>query len=199
MKLTIAGLIWVAGLGAAIQLQSPAPLHLVQTLAIDKGVTGRFDHMAVDITGRRLFLTAADHHSIQIFDLKSGKWMRSVTGLGKPAGIVYVPETNRVLFSDGAGSYNVLDAATYTIVATVKLAADADSIGFDRDASQIYVINGGKDVGEKFSRLTIVDTKNQKSLGEIKIDGDRVEAMALEKGGPLLDMNVTALNKVAVL
>ena len=199
MKLTIAGLIWVAGLGAAIQLQSPAPLHLVQTLTMDKGVTGRFDHMAVDIQGGRLFLTAADHHSIQIFDLKSGKWMRSITGLGKPAGIVYVPETNRVLFSDGAGSYNVLDAATYKIVGTVKLADDADSLGFDRDANLLYVINGGRDLKETFSRLSIVDTKNQKSLGDIKIDGDRVEAMALEKGGPRLFINVTALNKVAVL
>jgi DNA-binding beta-propeller fold protein YncE len=201
MKPTISGLIFVASLGAAaaVQSQPAAPLHLVQTLTMDKGVTGRFDHMAVDIQGGRLFLTAADHHSIQIFDLKSGKWMRSITGLGKPAGIVYVPETNRVLFSDGAGSYNVLDAATYKIVGTVKLLDDADSIGFDRDANIMYVINGGKDVGEKFSRLTIVDTKNQKSLGEIKIDGERVEAMALEKGGPRLFINVTALNKVAVL
>ena len=199
MKRTIAALLSVAGLGAAVQSQPAAPLRLVQTLAIDKGVTGRFDHMAVDIKGDRLFLTAADHHSIQIFDLKSGKWIRSVTGLGKPAGIVYVPETNRVLFSDGAGSYNVLDAATYTIVGTVKLMDDADSIGFDRDANIIYVINGGRDVKEPFSRLTIVDTKNQTSLGEIKIDGDRVEAMALEKGGPRLFINVTALNKVAVI
>ncbi len=199
MKLIFAGLICIAGLAAVVQSQSPAPLHLVQTLTMDKGVTGRFDHMAVDVQGGRLFLTAADHHSIQIFDLKSGKWMRSVTGLGKPAGIVYVPETNRVLFSDGAGSYNVLDAATYKIVGTVKLMDDADSIGFDHDASIMYVINGGRDVKETFSRLTIVDTKNQKSLGEIKIAGDRVEAMALEKGGPRLFINVTALNKVAVL
>src|SRR5712692_7644652 len=97
MKRTIFGQICLACLGAvaAVQAQPPAPLHLVQTLKMEKGVTGRFDHMAVDIQGGRLFLTAADHHSIQIFDLKNGKWIRSVTGLGKPAGIVYVPETNR--------------------------------------------------------------------------------------------------------
>ncbi len=199
MKLTISGLICFACLGAGIQSQRSAPLRLVQKLMMDKGVTGRFDHMAVDVQGGRLFLTAADHHSIQIFDLKSGRWMRSVTGLGKPAGIVYVPETNRVLFSDGAGSYNVLDASTYKIVATVKLLDDADSIGFDRDANIMYVVNGGKDVKETFSRLSIVDTKNQKILGEIKIDGDRLEAMALERGGSRLFVNVTALNKVAVL
>src|SRR5438093_12370461 len=151
MKVTIAGLICFACcLWAGVQSQRSGPLRLVQTLTMEKGVTGRFDHMAVDVQGGRLFLTAADHHSIQIFDLRSGKWMRSITGLGKPAGIVYVPDTNRVLFSDGAGSYNVLDAATYKIVATVKLLDDADSIGFDRDANIMYVINGGGDVKETF-------------------------------------------------
>src|SRR5438093_7341319 len=150
MKFATSGLICIAWLSASAQSPSPAPLRLVQTLTMEKGVTGRFDHMAVDVQGGRLFLTAADHHSIQIFDLRSGKWMRSITGLGKPAGIVYVPDTNRVLFSDGAGSYNVLDAATYKIVATVKLLDDADSIGFDRDANIMYVINGGGDVKETF-------------------------------------------------
>src|SRR5712692_4464770 len=200
MRLTISGLICIAWLGAAVQSQSPAPLHLVQKLTMDKSVTGKFDHMAVDIQGGRLFLTAAEHHSIEVFDLKSGKWMRSIPGLGKPAGIVYVPDTNRVVFSDGVpGSCNILDAATYKIVGTVKLAEDADSVGFDRDTRILYVVNGGKDVGEKFSRLSVVDTKTQKNLGDIKIDGERVEAMALEKGGPRLFVNVTALNKVAVV
>jgi DNA-binding beta-propeller fold protein YncE len=199
MKLTTSWLIGLACLGAAVQFQPSAPLRLVQTLTMDKGVTGRFDHMAVDIQGGRLFLTAADHHSIQIFDLKSGKWMRSITGLGKPAGIVYVPDTNRVLFSDGAGSANILDAATYKMVGTVKLMADADSVGFDPATNILYVVNGGKDIGEKFERLTIVDTKTQKNLGDIKIDGERVEAMALENGGPRLFVNVTALNRVAVI
>src|SRR6266850_6718057 len=44
MKLTISAVIGIACLGAAVQSQSRAPLHLVQTLTMDKGVTGRFDH-----------------------------------------------------------------------------------------------------------------------------------------------------------
>jgi DNA-binding beta-propeller fold protein YncE len=200
MKLTTRLLISIVCLSATAQSQPlPPPLRLVQTLTMDKAVTGRFDHMAVDVQGNRLFLTAADHHTIEIFDLKSGKWIRSITGLGKPAGIVYVPETNRVLFSDGAGSATILDAASYKVVGAVKLADDADSVGFDRDANILYVVNGGKDVKETFSRLSIVDTKSQKSLGEIRIDGERVEAMALETRGPRLFINVTALNNVAVL
>src|SRR3954464_6238578 len=113
------------GIGLSAQAQEASPLHLVQTLTLDKSVTGKFDHMAVDVKGGRLFLTAAAHGSIEVFDLKAGKWMRSISGLGKPAGITFLPESNRVLFSDGEpGTANVLNAATYKVIGTVKLAAD---------------------------------------------------------------------------
>src|SRR5207302_2023648 len=140
------------------------------------------------------------HHTIEVFDLKTGKWMRSISGLGKPAGIVYVPASNVVLFSDGEpGSCNVVDASSYKVVGTVKLAQDADSVGFDWAKNIMYVANGGKDIGEKFSRLSVVDVKARKNLADIKVDGERLEAMALEKSGPRLFLNVTALNKVAVI
>jgi DNA-binding beta-propeller fold protein YncE len=187
-------------LGIFACAQDSVPLRLVQTLSMDAGVEGKFDHMAVDVKGERLFLTAPQHHSIEVFDLKNGKWMHSVNGLGKPAGIVYVAETNQVLFSDGEpGSCKILDGSTYTVVGDVKLAADADSLAFDEAAHLLYVANGGKDIGEKFSRVSVVDVKHRKNVIDIKIDGERLEALALEKSGRRLFVNVTSLNKVAVI
>jgi len=193
-------LVGMMSFGITVHAQDSAPLHLVQTITLDAAVQGKFDHMAVDIAGGRLFLTAPQHHSVQVFDLKSGKWMHSVTGLGKPAGIVYLPETNQVLVSDGEpGSCKIIDGSTYQVVGDVKLVADADSVGYDAPANLLYVVNGGKDVGEKFSRVSVVDVKAHKKLADIKIDGERLEAMALEKSGSRLFVNVTALNKVAVI
>jgi DNA-binding beta-propeller fold protein YncE len=197
MAVVLVSMVWFA---ATVIAQQTAPLHQVQTLTMDAGIKGKFDHMAVDVKGGRLFLTAAEHHTIEVFDLKTGKWMRSVPGLGKPAGIVYVSAKNVVLFSDGEpGSCNVLDSSTYKVVGTVKLAQDADSLGFDWAAKTLYVVNGGKDIGEKFSRLSVVDVNGRKNLADIKIDGERLEAMALENSGPRLFLNVTALNNVAVI
>ena len=45
----------------------------------------------------------------------------------------------------------------------------------------------------------MVDVKNHKDLADIKIDGERLEALALEKSGSRLFVNVTSLNKVAVI
>ncbi|MCU1297944.1 MAG: Pyrrolo-quinoline quinone beta-propeller repeat-containing protein [Acidobacteriaceae bacterium] len=191
---------WVTCLGVSTRAQESVPLHLVRTITMGAGVEGKFDHMALDVKGDRLFLTAPQHHTIEVFDLKAGKWMRSVTGLGKPAGIVYVAQTNQVLFSDGEpGSCKILDGSTYQIVRTVKHAADADSVSFDDSASILYVVNGGKDIGEKFSRVSAIDVKAARDLADIRIDGERLEAMAMEKSGSRLFVNVTALNKVDVI
>ncbi len=195
--LLLVGLMWF---GITAGAQKPAPLHLVQTITMDAGVQGKFDHLAADVNGNRLFLTAPQHHSVEVFDLKSAKWMRSITGLGKPAGIVYLPKTDQGLVSDGEpGSCKIIDGSTYQVIGDVKLVADADSLGYDAAAALLYVVNGGKDVGEKFSRVSIMDVKARKNLADIKIDGETLEAMALEKSGPRLFVNVTSLNKVAVI
>jgi DNA-binding beta-propeller fold protein YncE len=201
MKYTMAILVvWLGCYGGAAHSQDTAPLRLIQTITMDPSVEGKFDHMAVDIKGGRLFLTAPKHHSIEVFDLKSGRSLHSVTGLGKPAGIVYLPASNQVLFSDGEpGSCAILDASTYQVVGSVKLAADADSMGFDEAADVLYVVNGGKDINEKYSRLSAVDIKTRKNAADIKIDGETLEAIALEKAGPRIFVNVAALNKVVVI
>jgi DNA-binding beta-propeller fold protein YncE len=197
MAVLLVGLMW---LEITARAQKSAPFHLVQTITMDAGVQGKFDHMAVDVNGDRLFLTAPQHHTVEVFDLKSGKWTHSITGLGKPAGIVYVPKTDQVLVSDGEpGSCKIIDGSTYRVIGDVKLVADADSLAYDAPAAILYVVNGGKDVGEKFSRVSVVDVETRKNLADIKIDGETLEAMALEKSGPRLFVNVTSLNKVAVI
>jgi DNA-binding beta-propeller fold protein YncE len=193
-------LVGLMGFRITAGAQKPAPLHLVQTITMDASVQGKFDHLAVDVNGNRLFLTAPQHHTVEVFDLKSAKWMRSITGLGKPAGIVYLPKTDQVLVSDGEpGSCKIIDGSTYQVISDVKLVADADSLGYDAAAAILYIVNGGKDVGEKFSRVSVVDVEAHENLADIKIDGETLEAMALEKSGPRLFVNVTSLNKVAVI
>jgi len=199
MKYTMAILLVLGCYAGAAPAQNTAPLHLVQTITMDPSVEGKFDHMAVDVKGERLFLTAPKHHSIEVFDLKSGRSLHSVTGLGKPAGIVYLPASNQVLFSDGEpGSCAILDASTYQVVGSVKLVADADSMGFDEAADVLYVVNGGKDGKLPNAYVTILDVDAGKSVGDIKIDSDDVEGVAFEKSGPRMFVNVRGKSAVEV-
>jgi hypothetical protein len=49
---------------------------------------GDFDHFSIDLKGKRLFLTAEDHKSVEIFDL-DGKRIQIITGFAAPHAILF--------------------------------------------------------------------------------------------------------------
>src|SRR5260370_6424116 len=68
------------------------------------GYTGDFDHFEYDLGGNRLWLAAEDHGTLDLFNLKTGKKEKSLTGVvGTPHGILFVPEKNRLIVSDSGG------------------------------------------------------------------------------------------------
>ena len=48
------------------------------------GYEGDFDHFEVDLKGNRLFLAAEDHNTLEVFDLKSLKHLKTIEGLETP-------------------------------------------------------------------------------------------------------------------
>jgi DNA-binding beta-propeller fold protein YncE len=82
------------------------------------------------------------------------------------------------------GSVSVFDGENYSPLTKIPLLRDADAIGFDISRKYLYVDNGGGDVGQKYSLLSVIDTKNNLKETEMKIDGDTLGAMALDKYRP---------------
>jgi len=163
------------------------------------GYSGDFDHFAVDLQGNRLFLAAEDHGTLEVFDLHTGKHLRSVKGFETPHSIFPIPQTHRLLITDGSESIKLLDAGTLASVGTIKLHPGADSIGFDSSTGHLYVVTGGKDVKLKEAWLEEIDPVTTHKLGEVHLDADHVEAMAVEQHGPHLYINVTDKNYLAVI
>src|ERR1700751_2391287 len=72
------------------------------------GYTGDFDHFAVDLEGRRLFLAAEDHGTLEVFDLDTGKRLRTVEGVETPHAVLYLAGSKRLVVSDsGVGGTKV--------------------------------------------------------------------------------------------
>ncbi|TLY81706.1 MAG: hypothetical protein E6K41_05860 [Gammaproteobacteria bacterium] len=163
------------------------------------GYTGDFDHFAVDLPGNRLFLAAEDHGTLEVFDLRTGRHLRSVRGFDTPHSIFLVPQTHRLLITDGSDSVKLLDAGSLAPAGTLKLHPGADSIGFDSSSGHLYVVTGGKDVKLKESWLEEIDPVSTRKIGEVHLDAAHVEAMAIEQHGPHLYINVTDKNYVAVI
>src|SRR2546422_9839021 len=187
-------------LGVQARCQTAAPIKLIQTYELPAEVKGNFDHFGIDLKGGRLFATPEGYHAVVVFDLKTGKLVHKIDGIGKPHAVLYREDLNRIYVTDGdAGELKIFEGTNYSLVSTVKLLEDADSIGYDPATKYLYVDNGGGDVHQTYSMLSVIDTTAGKKLADIKIDGGTLEAMALEKLSPKIYINKKAKNQADVV
>src|SRR5580692_6038257 len=191
MKRTIVMLLVMCGLLVVkTQSQEVAPLKLVQTYKLPADVKGNFDHFAIDLAGNRLFATPEAYKAVLVFDIKTGKLIHKITGIEKPHAILYREDLKRLYITDGdAGDVKVVDSVNYAVLSSVKLLEDADSIGYDPATKYLYIDNGGGDVHQTYSMLSVVDTTAGKKLADIKVDGETLEAMALESSNSKMYVN----------
>src|SRR5580700_4748445 len=177
-----------------------APLKTLDTIALPAAVKGRFDHFGVDLKHNRLFATPEDYHAVLVLDLVSGKLIAEIPGIGKPHAILYRADLDRIFVTDGdAGALKIFDGKTYRPAGAIPLAKDADSIGYDAASQRLYVVNGGKDAGRPYSMVSVIDTTAGKKLTDIRIDGETLEAMALDTFRPRLYVNNRSRNQVTVV
>jgi DNA-binding beta-propeller fold protein YncE len=180
--------------------QSPLPLRLDAKLTMPASVQGKFDHLGIDQKHGRLFVAAESAHQVLIFDLESGKYLRSIEGIDIPHAIFVREDRNRIYVTDGGtGALKVYDGDTYALLKTIPLKVDADSIGYDPATHFLYMVNGGGDAHESFSMLSVVDTTRDAKVVDLKIDGDTLEAMALERSTERMYVNNPAKNQVEEL
>src|SRR5713226_2848775 len=185
---------------AQSQCQVAVAIKLVETYDLPAEVKGNFDHFGIDLKGRWLFATPEGYHAVVVFDLNSGKLVHKIDGIGKPHAVLYREDLNRIYVTDGdAGDLKIFDGKTYSLLSSVKLLEDADSIGYDPVTKYLYIDNGGGDVHQTYSMLSVVDTTADKKLADIKIDGETLEAMALESSSSKMYVNNRAKNQVSVV
>jgi hypothetical protein len=176
-----------------------APLHLFRAVPLP-GFSGDFDHFAADEKGGRLFLAGEDHQTVEVFDLMTGRRLKSIEGFGTPHSIIYLPDTDRILVTDGdKGTLQVLRGADYAVVAHVDGLAGADSMKLDPAEQIVYVVTGGKDVPLDYSFLVGIDLKTMKKVKELRIESNHVEAFTLESSSSRLFVNITDKHEVAVV
>jgi DNA-binding beta-propeller fold protein YncE len=192
------------GLTAAPSLSAQTPdnqpaLKLVQTFSLP-GVTGPFDHLSADLANDRLFIAAEADHAVLVLDIHTGKVIREITDVEKPHAVLYRPDVNRIYVTDGVdGSLKIYHGRTYDLLKQIPLEKDADSIGYDPLRQLLYVVNGGGDVGQQFSHLSVIDTDAGRKVADITIDGKTLEAMALDTFRPKLYLNDPAKSQIVVV
>ena len=189
--LSLAGFLAVA----AARAPAPPPLRLLRTVPLT-GVHGRLDHFDVDVLGHRLFLSALGNNTLEVFDRRSLRLLRTIPGLRAPQGVTYVPPSNRIFVASGGdGVVRIYDGSTYALVHSVRLPSDADDTRYDPASNRVWVGFGGR--GR--AGLAVLDGATGRLVETLALPA-HPESFQLASAGPLVYVNLpSAGNVVAVL
>src|ERR1039458_5328595 len=142
------------------------------------GVQNHFDHLTPDLKNGRLFVVPEDNKTIEFYNIRTGKFIHSIKGIGVGHSVVYRADIDRIFVTDGSrGDLKIFNGTTYELLQTVKLLVDSDATGLDPVTHYLYIADGGLDAKLTYGFLEIVDTNTGKQVGKIKIDSNRLEAM----------------------
>lgn len=180
--------------------QEKTPLKLVATIPLPGLKDGDFDHFAPDVAGHRLFLTAEENDKLEVLDAQANKRIRTIADVKAPHSALFRPDLKKLFVVEGdASAIQVYDTDTFKRLEEIKLTIDADSMAYDPATHYMYVVNGGREAKTPYSLISVVDTNTSKKLRDIKIGSNHVEAIALEKSGPRMFINITGQNAVGVM
>jgi hypothetical protein len=178
--------------------QDKESLRLVQTIPMPN-VKGRIDHMDVDVKGQRLFVAGLENGSVEVIDLRAGKWSKSIPGFKKTQGIAYVASLNKLFVASGDdGMLRVFRGDTLELLDAIKLDLGSNRVAYDPRAKVLYVGYGGKDAHKNYGEVGIIDARTDKHLGDVQVDAHPAELL-LDTSGQTLFVFVPAVSRVQVV
>jgi DNA-binding beta-propeller fold protein YncE len=183
---------------ARSQKSGGQPLRLVQTISLPN-VKGRLDHMDVDVKGKRLFVAGLENSTLEVVDLQTGKWMRSIPEFKKPQGALYIPELNKLFVASGDdGMLRVFRGDTLELLSSIHLEPGPNRVVYEPKSKLVYVGYGGKDAGKAYGEVGIIDARNDKLIGYVKVAAHPSELL-LDKAGTTLFVFISIANQVQVI
>ena len=185
-------------LAMGAQSQTRAPLRLIQTITIPN-VNGRLDHLDADITGRRLFVAALENGSVEVLDLRSGKWVRSIAGFAKPQGPWYVAQLNTLFVASGDdGMVRAFRGDTLDLLTSIKLDLGPNRVAYDPHTNNLYVGYGGKDAGKDYGEIGVINAKTFRHVGDIRVAAHPAEVL-LDSTGETIFTAIAGADQIQVI
>lgn len=191
---------WLS-LGAARAATSGQPFVLERSLTIPAVPAGPYsDYLAVDLAGNRLFATPQAAKSVAVLDLRDGRVLQMISGIGNPHGVFYNPTLKRLFVADGeSGDVKVFSGEDYSLIKAIPLARGADGFSYDPHSKWLYVNNGGEEAGMKHALISVVDTVRMEKVTDIPIAASDLEASVIDSRKQLLYVNLVNQAEVAVV
>ena len=180
------------------EAQDKLPLQRVQTIPMP-GVSGRMDHLGVDVEGDRLFAAALGNsqNTVEVIDLKAGKRIFSIHGQSMPQGVFYSTDFKKLFVANGRdGTVKIFRGDSFEPLDSLSLGTDPDHVGYDQATEYLYVGMGIPN--SRAGALSIIETRTNKQIGVIQTD-TLPGGIKIETSGPRIFVTLAGLPKVGVI
>jgi DNA-binding beta-propeller fold protein YncE len=205
--LTISVLACAASAHAAEPTGAVAPLTQIHATSLAE-IVGDFDHFTVDVKRNHLFVSAEVHHSIEMFDLRTGEHLQSIPGFKTPHSIAYAPGKDELMVADGGDSALILISGEdfHRIDRIPMIDGSATGKGDSPDAAYYdaanrlyYIGNGGVSANLPDSTISIFSVDKGKLLDEkFSVPGNNVESIGIDNLHHRLYVNIRDKQEVGV-
>jgi DNA-binding beta-propeller fold protein YncE len=186
--LLAASLIWPA----ATDAQTASPPLILETKIPLGDVSGRIDHLGLDVKRQRLLIAELGNNSLGVVDLAAGKVLQRIDGLSEPQGVAYVPSSDSVFVANaGDGSVRVLRGEDLTPIGHIDLGDDADNVRVDAVRNRVLV-------GYGKGALAVIDPAGLSKIADIRLKA-HPEGFQIDETGTRVFANVPDAREISVV
>jgi hypothetical protein len=177
---------------SVIEARADEPvLVLEQKIPLGK-VSGRIDHLAIDLERQRLFVAELGNNSVGVVDLKSGTLTRTLAGLKKPQGVGYVKSTDTLYAANaGDGAIELFQGPDLVPAGRIELGEDADNIRVDKSSGNLYV-------GYGHGAIAVIDPSRRAKIGEVALPA-HPEGFQVGNASGEIFVNLPDVRQIAVV
>jgi len=173
----------------AIAADASQVLVLEREIPLDR-VSGRIDHMAIDLGRQHLAVAELGNGTVDVIDLNSRRVMKRIAGLDEPQGIAFVASSDLfAVASGGDGSVRLFKGSDFAPAGVIELRDDADNVRVDKSSGHIVV--GYGDGG-----LAVIDPATHSQLADVALRA-HPEGFQLSSDGRHAFVNVPDAREIA--
>jgi DNA-binding beta-propeller fold protein YncE len=208
MQLLVAACVQVlssAALAAPSTEPPPAPfkppLELVSTTPLPNITGGDFDHFAIDVARKKLYVSAEKYGSIEVFSLPDGQHLASVRKVAvSPHKIELTHDGKELMIADaGVADVLVVNTTTFKIEKRIPLMPQPDTGIADARTGVLYIGNGGVKSGMDSGYISALSMRSDNVLDRIPVPAAQIKAMAIDPETNRLFVNFRDKNQVGVI
>ena len=177
--------------GSANASEEASPLVLEETIPLPN-VSGRIDHLAIDLERGHLFIAELGNGTVDVVDLRTKKSSARILGLDEPQGIAYLATLNLLVVACGGdGAVKFYDGGTLEEKGVVELQNDADNVRVDPQSGKVLVGYGD-------GAIAVIDPAGPTKVADIPLPG-HPEGFQLSLATSRIYVNVPDVDEIDVL